>query len=204
MKLIFLGVQGSGKGTQGKIISRRLNITHISTGDLLRSSEGKLRKVIDSYISKGNLVPDDLILKLLKKRLKKEDCKNGFILDGFPRTMEQARDLDKVAKIDKVIEIFISDEEAIRRVSARWNCEKCGIAYNIITEPKPKQKDKCDKCGSTLSQREDDKPESIKKRLQIYHKEIKPMLEHYDHIKIDGEQSIEKVAEDILKELKQI
>jgi len=202
MKLIFVGPQASGKGTQAKIIAKKLNIAHISTGDMLRSAEGELKKQVDETINQGRLMPDDLMLKILQERLNKEDCKKGFILDGFPRNINQAKDLDSVTKVDKIIEISISDEEALKRLTGRWNCNKCGIMYNIYTSPKPKQEGICNTCQSALTQREDDKDtESIKKRLEIYHNETEPILEHYESIKINGEQEIEKVTKDILKEL---
>jgi len=187
MILLFVGPQGSGKGTQAKIISKKLNLCHISTGNLLREISGKLKQEIDSYINNGKLVPDELIIKILKQRIKKEDCKNGIILDGFPRTLEQARDLDKILKIGKVIEISISDEEAIKRLKGRWNCKKCGIAYNLVTSPKPKQDKKCDNCGSALYQRADDiNEEAIKKRLAIYHEGTEPILEKYNSIQVNA------------------
>lgn len=204
MIILFIGPQGSGKGTQAKIISKKLNLAHISTGDILREAKGELRQEIDSYINKGELVPDELITKILKQRIKEEDCKNGFILDGFPRNLEQTEDLGKILKIDKIIEIAISDKEAIKRLTGRWNCKKCGIAYNIVTQPKPKKEGVCDKCGSALYQRDDDKnKEAIQKRLDIYHNETHPILERYSDfvVKVNGEQSIEKITEDILEVL---
>jgi adenylate kinase len=134
MKLIFIGAQASGKGTQAKIIADKLGIKHISTGDLLRSATGEFKKEIESYTTNGNLVPDELIFKLLKEKIK---SLNGFILDGFPRNLEQAKMLEKVTKIDKIIEIKISDNEAIKRISGRRNCPKCGRIYNIYTSPAP-------------------------------------------------------------------
>ena len=201
MNLIFVGVQGSGKGTQAKLISNELGLAHISTGDLLRDAKGELRKRVDSYIEKGNLVPDALILEILKERLNKKEGDNGIILDGFPRNLEQARALDKIMEVDKVIEIKISDKEALKRLSGRWNCRKCGIAYNIFTSPKPKKDRICDICDSPLYQREDDKPFPIKKRLKIYHKETEPILEHYKDkvVSVDGERAIEEIKEEILK-----
>jgi len=201
MKLVFIGPQGSGKGTQAKIISEKLNIPHISTGDLLRNAEGELKEKINSILNSGKLISDELVLDLLKKRISEDDTKNGFILDGFPRNLKQAKMLKKITKIDKIIEISISDEESIRRLSGRLNCKNCGAIYNINTGPKPKIDNKCDKCNSDLYQREDDKPEAIKRRLETYHKETEPILENYPHVKIDGEQSIEKVTQDILNAL---
>lgn len=202
MNIIFIGAQGSGKGTQAKIISEKLKIPHISTGDLLRNVKGNLKEQVDSYMHSGKLIPDELMLRVLEERLKQRDCKNGFILDGFPRNLSQANTLDKITKIDKVIEIFISDKQALKRLSGRWNCKKCGTTYNILTQPKPKEKGICDKCNLPLYQREDDKEEAIKARLKIYHRETEPVLKHYKSEKINGMQNIEKVTEDILKVLK--
>src|SRR3989344_4709900 len=133
MKLLFVGVQGSGKGTQAKIVSVKLGIPHISTGDLLRGADGGLKKEIDSYIAVGKLVPDELMLKVLGVRLFLEDCKKGFILDGYPRNMAQAKKLDEITSIDKVIEIQISDVEALTRAIYRVTCGKCGEGYNTKT-----------------------------------------------------------------------
>jgi len=205
MILLFVGAQGSGKGTQAKIISKKIKIVHISSGDILRETSGKLKEQVDSYMNKGALVPDKIIAKILKERIKKEDCKNGFILDGFPRNLEQAEEFEKIRKIDRIIEISISDEEAIKRLKGRWNCKKCGIAYNVVTMPKPKKDKKCDQCGEELSQRNDDiNDEAIKKRLAIYHEETTPILSKYRDraIKINGEQEIDRITEDILKILK--
>lgn len=196
MNIIFFGPQGSGKGTQAKIIAKELQLAHISTGDLVRSTKGELKKEIDSYINKGNLVPDELMIRILKERLSHEDCKNGFILDGFPRNLVQARELDKITKIDKTFEISIPDDESIKRLSARLSCKNCGSVFNTITNP-PKQKDKCDSCQSELFQREDDKPKAIEKRLEIYKEQTSKLLKHYNSIKINGLQSIELVKKDI-------
>lgn len=195
MNLIFVGPQGSGKGTQAKIISEKLNLDHISTGDLLRNIEGDIKKKVDKYVNKGLLIPDDLMLEILKKQLSE-----NFILDGFPRNLKQAEMLSSIIDIDKVVEIFISDKEAIKRLSGRRTCKKCGAIYNIYTNP-PK-KDVCDKCGGELIKRKDDNEEAIKKRLEIYHSETEPILEKYPVLKINGEQEIEKVTKDILKGLK--
>lgn len=203
MRLILIGPQGSGKGTQAQIITDKLNIPHISTGDLLKSAKGELKKEIDPYINKGNLVPDELTTKLLKQRINQPDCKNGFILDGFPRNLNQVKLLKQITDIDKVIEITTSDEFAIKRISNRLSCKKCHTIYNKITNP-PKKPNTCNKCNSPLYQREDDYPEAIKKRLNIYKKETTPIIEKYKGrlIKINGNQSIKKVSEEILSNLK--
>ena len=197
MKLIFIGPQGSGKGTQAKIISKRLGIPHISTGDLLRSATGKLREEIDSYIVKGNLLPDRNMLEVLREKLEQESCEKGFILDGFPRNLEQAEMLDDIVAIDKVIEIYISDDEAIMRLSGRVSCSECGRGYNLVTMP-PKDGEKCDECGGKLVQRDDDKEKAIRKRLEIYHRETEPMLKYYNAVRINGEQEIEWVTKEII------
>jgi len=198
MRIVFLGPQGSGKGTQAKIISEILNVPHISTGDLLREVEGELRKQVDEYMLKGQLVPVEIVVQVLKQRIEKPDCKKGFILDGFPRSLEQAQELEKEIEIDKYFEIFISDEEAIKRLSGRRTCSKCGAIYNVNSDAKPLVDGKCDKCGEGLFQREDDKEEAIKKRLEIYHNETEPTIEKYDVIRVNGKQGIESVSHDIL------
>lgn len=200
MRIIFIGPQASGKGTQAQIIAKKLAVPHISTGDLVRSTTGELKTQIEEFINKGNLVPDDLMLTILKERISRQDCANGFILEGYPRNLRQAEELEKITKIDKIIEITISDEEAIRRISNRLSCKNCSAVYNKITNP-PKKEDTCDACGSSLSQRADDYPEAIKKRLDIYHNETEPILKAYPSVRINGEQPIEKVTRDILKAL---
>ena len=201
MKLIFVGPQGSGKGTQAKIIAKKLSLVHVSTGDLVRETTGDLKKEVDNYINKGRLVPDPLIIRLLEQKLKEIGDK-GIILDGFPRNLNQAEELDKIIKIDKIIEISISDKEAIKRLGGRWNCKKCGIAYNVVTAPRPKNGHLCDNCDIGLYQRKDDiDKEAIMKRLNIYHNETEPILKKYSSVKINGKQAIEKVTEDVLKEL---
>jgi len=201
MKLIFVGPQGCGKGTQAKIISEKMGIAHISTGDLLRGLSGELKKEADSFMLAGKLVPDEFIIKILKQRLMQKDCAKGFILDGFPRNIAQAKELDKITKIDKVIEIHITDEQAIERVSYRISCKNCGAVYNEKTNP-PKHKGICDKCNSPIVKRADDNEEAMKKRLETYHKETKPILSHYKTIRINGEQAIDKVTEDISRILR--
>ena len=202
MNIIFVGPQGSGKGTQAEIISEKLKIAHISTGDLLRNVTGDLKDEVRSYIDKGNLIPDDLMLKILNKRVSEEGCRNGFILDGYPRNLAQAKTLDTMIDIDKVIEIHITDEESVRRISGRRICKKCGKIYNVNSSPKPKVEGVCDVDGSELYQREDDNEEALRKRLKIYHEETEPILKHYDSIRIDGNQDIERVTKEILEVLK--
>jgi adenylate kinase len=204
MRLIFIGVQGSGKGTQAEIISKKFSIAHISTGELLRNTKGKLKKQIDRDMDKGELIPDRLIINILKQRIKEKDCKKGFIIDGFPRNIEQAQKLNKITYIDRVIEIHLSDKAAIKRLEARRICPKCGTNYNLVTSPKPKRKEICDKCGSILIKRKDDTKSAIKKRLKIYHEKTEPILVYYKDklFRINGEQEIKKVAKEIIDLLK--
>lgn len=202
MNVVFIGPQASGKGTQAKIVSKKLGLCHISTGDLLRGVKGDLKLKVDSYINHGRLVPDELILEILEKKLLGDDCKNGFILDGFPRTISQAEELDKITSIDKVVEISISDNLAVERLSSRLTCRQCGEIFNSVTNP-PKENGKCDKCGGELYSREDDREEAIRARLEIYHKETEPILKKYDSVKVDGSKPIDEVLEEVMKVLEQ-
>jgi adenylate kinase len=202
MKLLFIGPQGSGKGTQAKIVSEKLGIPHISTGDLLRSQTDELLKEISSYINRGRLFPDERMLELLKVRLEQGDCSSGYILDGFPRNKKQAEMLDKITSIDAAVEIYIPDEESVRRISGRRSCLQCGRIYNLITKPVPKIKDVCDEDRMKLVQRADDHEEAVRIRLATYHRETEPVLRHYHAIRIDGTKKIEEVTSKILSALK--
>jgi adenylate kinase len=203
MKIIFIGPQACGKGTQAKILSKKLNIAHISTGDLFRSLDGELKQEVDATINQGNLVPDELTVKILKERLNQSDAEQGFILDGFPRNMNQAKLLETITQPEKIIEITLPDQEAIRRLSGRLNCKSCGAIFNKFTNP-PKQENICDNCQGELAQRGDDKEDAVKKRLTTYHNETEPILEYYGEkvIKINGEQPIEDIAKEIEEKVK--
>ena len=205
VKIILFGPQGSGKGTQAELIEKEFGIPPVSTGNILRDNINRgteLGKTAKDYIVKGHLVPDSIILGIIENRLKEKDTKNGFLLDGFPRNKVQAEGLAKITDVDAVIEIDVSDKESIKRISGRRTC-KCGAVYHVFYNP-PRILEICDKCGSKLFQREDDKEDAIRKRLEIYHSETKPVISFYGEksIKINGEQSIEKVFENILSELK--
>ncbi len=181
MKITFFGAPGSGKGTYASRASKILGIPHISTGDIFRehvAKETELGKKIKPILEKGELVPDEIVIEITKQRLSQEDCKNGFILDGMPRTLNQAKALDEFAKIDKALNIEVPEEVIIRRLSSRRICPNCGAVYNILTL-KPKVEGICDKCGAKLIQREDDKEEAIRKRLEKYRETAQEVLDYY-------------------------
>ena len=204
---ILIGPPGSGKGTQAKKISEFLNYSFISTGDILREEvkkKTKLGNIVKEYMEKGALVRDDLMLKIIKKNLKK---KKGIVLDGFPRTINQAKGLDEILKnkslkIDKVFYLKVKDEEIIKRLSSRRICPKCQSVYNLITK-KPKNDEVCDICNLKLIQRDDDKEEVIRKRLEVYNEETKELLNYYKDkiLEINGEGNPEEVFEKIRKYL---
>ncbi|XOQ43375.1 MAG: adenylate kinase [Clostridium sp.] len=183
MNLIFLGAPGAGKGTQAEVLSRDKGIPTISTGNIIRSalkSGTELGQRAKAYIESGKLVPDEIVIEIIRERLAEPDCKNGFILDGFPRTIPQAEALDKMGiVIDKVIDIEVSEEMIFSRLSGRRVCEKCGASYHIVNK-KPKVEGVCDLCGGTLVQRKDDQPETIQERLKVYHEQTEPLKAYYE------------------------
>lgn len=183
MKLILLGAPGAGKGTQAEILSKELQIPTISTGNILRAAikngtpTGLKAK---SFMDAGKLVPDEVIIGIITERLAEEDCKNGFILDGVPRTIAQAEALEQAGiQFDAVVSIEISDEAIMQRMSGRRVCEDCGASYHLVAVP-PKQEGVCDNCGGKLVQRKDDAPETVKARLEVYHKETEPLKGFYE------------------------
>lgn len=186
MKIIMLGAPGAGKGTQAKMIADKYQIPHISTGDIFRSNikEGtELGKEAKTYMDKGLLVPDELTVKILLDRVAKDDCKKGYVLDGFPRTIPQAEVLDEALaklndKIDYAIDVDVPDENIIRRMSGRRACLACGATYHIEHIP-PKTEGICDRCGKELVQRDDDKEETVKNRLNVYHEQTQPLIDFY-------------------------
>ncbi len=191
MRIIFFGRPGSGKGTYASRIAPQLGIVHIATGDMYRAHVAEstpLGKLASEYMKKGQLVPDDVTIKMFRERIEKQDAAKGFILDGFPRTMEQAKALEKIAKIDLVINFEIAEDIIIEKTLARRICEKCGNIYNIADIKRgrirlppllPKKDDVCDKCGGHLIQREDDNYETIKDRQDTYVRQSAPLLEYY-------------------------
>ncbi len=209
MKIIMLGAPGAGKGTQAKMIADKFGIPHISTGDIFRANiknGTELGKKAKEFMDKGQLVPDELTVEILLDRVAQDDCKNGYVLDGFPRTIPQADVLDKELtklgdKVDFAINVDVPDENIVRRMSGRRACLKCGATYHIEHIP-PKQEGICDTCGSELVQRDDDKPETVLNRLKVYHDQTQPLIEYYDSKNIlktvDGTKDMQEVFNSIV------
>jgi len=181
MNIVLLGPPGIGKGTYAEILSKKLNIPKISTGDIFREaikSESEIGNQVKSILDEGKLVPDDITIEIVKLRLNKVDCDNGFILDGFPRTIEQAKALEQIKKIDRVLNFVAKDEVIIERISGRRTCKRCQAIYHIKNVP-PKVEGYCDKCGGELYQRADQIPDAVKKRLEVYKEQTEPLIEYY-------------------------
>ena len=210
MKIIMLGAPGAGKGTQAKKIADKYQIPHISTGDIFRANikEGtELGKKAKSYMDQGQLVPDELTLELIMDRFQNPDCENGYVLDGFPRTIPQAEALtEALAKkgdtIDYAINVEVPDENIINRMGGRRACLACGSTYHIVYAP-TRVEGICDRCGEKLVLRDDDKPETVKNRLNVYHNQTQPLIEYYTRqgklAEVDGTQSMEDVFNAIVK-----
>jgi len=211
MIIILLGPPGSGKGTQADKIRDMLKIPHISTGDMLREAiknNSPIGKEVKQYLDSGKLVPDETIIKLISQRTNQTDCEKGFILDGFPRTINQAKGLDLILnqmkrKIDKVINMAVSEEILVERLSGRRTCSKCGAPYHIKYRP-PEKENICNKCGGKLYQRDDDKPETIKQRFQVYQQQTAPLLDYYKKvvINVNGDENIDKISNRIASIIK--
>lgn len=211
MKIVLLGAPGAGKGTQAIVLSERLNIPTISTGNIIREalkSGSDMGKKAKSFVDQGQLVPDEVVIGIVKERIKQSDCTDGYILDGFPRTISQAEALhDMHIKVDKVIDINVSDSVIYERMLGRRVCTNCGSTYNINTAGrKPKVENSCDKCTGTLVQRTDDNKETVKERLKVYHSQTEPLVNYYKGrgklVTIDGERSLEEITEKILEEIR--
>ena len=209
MKIIMLGAPGAGKGTQADKICAKYNIPHISTGDIFRANiknNTELGQKAKSYMDKGELVPDELVVDLVVDRIKADDCANGYVLDGFPRTIPQAEALDAALaaindKVDYAINVEVPDENIINRMSGRRACVACGATYHIVHIP-TKVEGVCDKCGAELILRDDDKPETVKNRLNVYHEQTQPLIDYYTaknvlH-KVDGTKAMEDVFSSIV------
>lgn len=209
MYIILLGAPGAGKGTQAALLSQKLKMAHIASGDLFRLALAKgteLGLQARAYMEKGKLVPDDITIKMVLERISAPDCLGGIILDGFPRNVEQARALDEALKqqkksIDKTVYIKVSESELLKRLTGRWICRKCQAPYHETSSP-PKIKGKCDKCGGELYQRADDNTDTIKKRLEVFFAETAPLIDYYTKAKklleIQGEGSMEEICNRIV------
>lgn len=208
MNMIFLGAPGAGKGTHAARVAERLSIPTISTGALLRAAiaaDTPLGREADRFMKGGNLVPDELVLGIVKERIAEEDCKNGFILDGFPRTVSQAEALEELGiHLDCALNLDVPDEAIIDRMTGRRVCPKCGATYHVLFNP-AKDAVHCDECNAELSIREDDKPETVKARLVIYHEKTAPLIDYYEKRGIlktvEGRKSLEKTAAAVFEAL---
>ncbi len=210
MKIIMLGAPGAGKGTQAKQIADKYSIPHISTGDIFRANlkaGTDLGKKAKEYMDQGLLVPDELTCDLVMDRISQDDCRNGFVLDGFPRTIPQAEALDAALskigqKMDYAVDVDVPDENIINRMSGRRACLNCGATYHIVSIP-TKVEGVCDRCGSPVVLRDDDQPETVKKRLEVYHAQTQPLIDYYKKQNIlksvDGTQPMEKVFDAIVE-----
>ena len=214
LRTILLGPPGAGKGTQAVKIVEKYNIPHISTGDIFRENiknQTELGKRAKAYIDRGELVPDELVVEIATDRLTKDDCKNGFLLDGFPRTIFQAEKLDEFLtqrgeKLDKVINIDVEKDALVKRITGRRVCKSCGASYHVVNIP-PKKDGICDLCSGELIQRADDTEETVLNRIDVYNKQTKPLVDYYDKagviINIDGNKDLDDVLADIIKGLEQ-
>ena len=210
MKIILLGAPGAGKGTQAEEICKHLSIPQISTGNIIRAAlknGTEMGKKAQAYMDAGKLVPDEVVIGIIEERLQEDDCKNGYVLDGFPRTIPQAEALDKALsemgqKVDYAINVEVPDENIVKRMSGRRACVDCGATYHIVYAP-TKVENICDKCGGSLILRDDDKPETVKNRLSVYHEQTQPLIDFYAKknvlAEVDGTKDMEEVFEDIVK-----
>lgn len=200
MKLILLGAPGAGKGTQAELLCEKLGIPQVSTGNIIRAeikSGTELGNRMKALVESGALVPDSLVIELLKNRIAQADCANGFLLDGFPRTIPQAEALEEISAIDAVVEIYVPDAAIVNRMSGRRTCPACGATYHVSHNP-PKKEGVCDACGAALIIRPDDDPAVVQERLGVYHAQTEPLIAHYRSrglLKtVDGEKPLSEVA----------
>ena len=212
VNIILLGAPGAGKGTQAVVLVKEKGLAHVASGDLFReaqSSGTELGNIAKSYMEKGELVPDDVTVKMVLERIAKPDCANGFLLDGFPRTIPQAEALDKALAdeskaIDKAISVAVPEEELIKRLSGRWICRKCQAPFHMVDAP-PKVAGKCDHCGGELYQRADDNEETVRNRLQVYMNQTAPLIDYYRKagklLEVNGAQSVDGVSKEMLASL---
>ncbi|MCC6065034.1 MAG: adenylate kinase [Thermofilum sp.] len=205
MRLVFIGPPGVGKGTYAAAVSQRFGIPHISTGDMIREEikrGSELGRKLKEYVERGLLVPDEIVTEMVRERLSREDCKRGFILDGYPRTLKQAEELDGITAIDLVLNFVAPDEVIIDRISGRRICRVCGAIYHVKYMP-PKVPGVCDRCGGPLYQREDDKPEVVARRLEVYRQQFAPIIEYYRRkgvlVDVDASEQAEVVVPRVLK-----
>lgn len=208
MKLTIIGPPGGGKGTQAEILSERMAIPHISTGAIIRNAireKTQLGLLAKDYIERGQLIPDELAIDMVSHRLGEKDCENGYILDGFPRTLPQARAMDGIGiELDRVLNLMVADDAIVERLSGRSECKTCAAPYHVKFNP-PEKEGVCDKCGGALISRDDDVPETIRKRLNVYHQETEPLIDFYKEknllVNVAGRDTIEGTTQEVLEAL---
>jgi len=213
--IVLFGPPGAGKGTQAERISREMGIPHIATGDMFREAVAKgteLGRKAQEYMRRGELVPDEIVNEMVRERISMPDCSRGFILDGYPRTVNQAKALDEMLaemgrKVDVVLNLSVSDDEVVKRLSYRRICRRCGAIYHLINNP-PRREGVCDRCGGELYQREDDREEVIRRRLRVYYEQTEPVLRYYAERgilrDIDGNGTVDEVWERVKKALEEV
>jgi adenylate kinase len=212
MRLILLGAPGAGKGTQAKLLTGRLGIPQVSTGDILRQSVAhgtELGREAKSFMDRGALVPDEVVIGIIEERLRKPDCARGYILDGFPRTLPQAEALARAltslhASMDRVLSVEVPEEDLVKRLTGRRVCRECGNMYHVDTSP-PRTAGRCDTCGDSLYQRDDDKEETIRHRLRVYKEQTQPLVGYYERLglleRIDGQGTVEEISQRVHRAL---
>lgn len=207
MRIVLIGAPGAGKGVYAQYFRDKYCVPHISTGDIFReeiAKESELGKKIKHYVEQGLLVPDDIVVDVVKKRINQPDTVNGFILDGFPRTLEQAKALDEIAKIDVVIHLVVSEEVAVRRLGGRRVCPVCGRVYNIYYEPKPKNDELCDYDNARLIRRKDDDPNVVKERYRVFYETLRPVINYYKQTRRLLEVNADKSLKEVLPVLEKV